>query len=97
VGSDGNTAEPTLHSLVNGCGALNAFAAQAINHLRVVDDVANGRDRAGGVGRRFNNFERAAHAPAIAKFPGNDHALCVITGGRVGRDLRWGGDFYDQM
>ena len=55
--------------------------AQALDDLRVVDHVADRGDRAGALGRGFDDLERAPHAPAVAQLLGDDDALAGLLPG----------------
>ena len=86
VGSDGDAPEAALLRLIDGGGALDAAAAQALDDLRVVDDIADGCNRASDGCCLLDDVEGAADAPAVAEFRGDDDAL-----GRDGGGIRGGG------
>ena len=86
VGGDCDASEAALLCLIDGGGALDAAAAQALDDLRVVDHVTDGGDRAGDGGGLLDDVEGATDAPAVAEFRGDDDAL-----GRDGGGIGGGG------
>src|SRR5699024_10596746 len=72
VGGDGDALEPAPPGLLYRPGAFNALVAQALDHLGIVDDIADRSDAVVGGGGIFNDIERATDSPAIAEFLGDD-------------------------
>ncbi len=67
--------EPAAGRLGNRPRAFDSPGAQPVDDLRIVNDIADGRDRSGAFSRRFDDFERAPNPPAVAKLPGDDDPL----------------------
>src|SRR5690606_20342399 len=63
----GDTLEAARLRLLRGRGTFDALAAESLDDLRVVDDVADGRDRMLGIGGVLDDIDRATNAPAIAE------------------------------
>src|SRR3712207_8142894 len=54
-----------FRSLIDRGGPFDAAGAEALDHLRVVDDVADRGDRAADPGGLLDDVEGAADAPAV--------------------------------
>src|SRR5680860_917335 len=85
---DRHTLEATRFRLVESPRAFDAPRAQPVDHLRVVDDVADRRYPALRCGGLLDDVERAPHAPAISELFGNDDVSLALGGGVVG--VGWG-------
>ena len=59
VGGDRHAPEPAVGGLGDRRRALDAALTQALDDLRIVDDVADRGDRAGALGRGFDDLEGA--------------------------------------
>ena len=69
---------------IDGIGAMDTFFLESFYDLRIVNDVANRRDRTCLLGRFFDDVERAPDTPAITELIGdNDFLLsgsCICNG-----------------
>ncbi len=81
VGGDRHAPESAGGGLGDRRRALDAALTQSLDDLRIVDDVADRGDRAGALGRGFDDLERAPNAPAVAQLLGDDDALAGLLPG----------------
>jgi hypothetical protein len=81
VGGDRHPLETAARSLVDRRRAFDALGAQPLDHLRVVDDVADRGDRAARLGRLLNDVERPADAPAYPSSSATTIRFRAATGG----------------
>jgi hypothetical protein len=96
VGGDRHAPEPAAGGFGDRRRALDAALTQALDDLRIVDDVADRGDRTGALGRGGDDLERAPNSPTVAQLLGDHDApgglrLKVRRCGAIDRGGKTGG------